>query len=56
MNISWRIDYVRKNWQNLTTKKIEFISVKWFYMIAEIKLGLHNEPDSLDVSKVRFAK
>ena len=35
---------------------IAVISVKWFYIIAEIKLGLQYEPENLDVNKVCFAK
>ena len=31
-------------------------SVKWFYIIVEIKLGLQYEPVNLDVNKVCFAK
>ena len=37
-------------------KQIAVISVKWFYKIVEIKLGLHYEPENLDVTKVCFAK
>ena len=32
------------------------ISVKWFYKIPEIKLGLQYEPGNLDVNKFYFAK
>ena len=31
-------------------------SVKWFYIIVEIKLGLQYEPENLNVNKVCFAK
>ena len=47
---------LEKNSENLTTKKIAVISVKWFYIIAEINLGLHYEVENLDVYKVCFAK
>ena len=32
------------------------ILVKWFYVIVEVKLGLHYEPENLDVNKVCFAE
>ena len=47
---------LEKNSENLTTKKIAVISVKWFYIIAEVNLGLHYEVENLDVYKVCFAK
>ena len=31
------------------------ISVKWFYIIVEIKQGLQYEPENLDVKKVCFS-
>ena len=40
-------------------KKIKInssISVKWFYIKVEIKLGLQYEPENLDVNKVCFFK
>ena len=32
------------------------ISVKWFYTVLEIKLGLWYETENLDVNKICFAK
>ena len=32
------------------------ISVKWFYIIVEMKLVLQYEPENLDVNKACFAK
>ena len=31
-------------------------SLKWFYTIVDIKLGLQYEPENLDVNRVCFAK
>ena len=47
----------KKKMQNLL--KINYkaiISVKWFYIIVEIKLGFQYEPENLDVNKVCLAK
>ena len=38
--------------RKILPKIIAGISVKWFYIIVEIKLGLRYEPENLDVSKV----
>ena len=52
----WHISQVRKKIVKSYGKQIAVISVKWFYKIVEIKLGLHYEPENLDVTKVCFAK
>ena len=52
----WRISQVRKKNVKSYGKQIAVISVKWFDKIVEIKLGLHYEPENLDVTKVCFPK
>ena len=37
-------------------QKTAVVSVKWFYIIAELKTGLQYEPENLDVNKVCFTK
>ena len=39
--------------QNFT--KIAPFSVKWFYILLQIKLGVWYEPGNIDVNKVCFA-
>ena len=43
---------VRKKNVKFYYKQIAVISVKWFHMMVEVKLGLQYKPENLDVNKV----